>query len=221
VSDSSSNHDPDDQVLAAFVADLQKRGSTAVNEYVGRYPHLARQIHDLVGTHDAIEDSRADAAPAVPERLGDCRIVRRLAGGGMGEIYEAVDEHLGRRVAVKVIRRGRVSPHARERFLREQQVLAQLHQTHIVPIYFAGGQGRLQYFVMPYIDGAALSHVVHTARRLEAGRAGSKTPSLAKLAALCPLIFKADNYPGSKIPSLAADSRDLPRGYLISALSSS
>jgi serine/threonine protein kinase/WD40 repeat protein len=102
----------------------------------------------------------------------------------MGEIYEAVQEHLQRRVAVKVIRRGRVSPEARDRFLREQRVLARLHQTHIVPIHVAGEEGRLQYFVMPYIEGAALHHVVRTARELETAESGSKTPTLAQLAGL-------------------------------------
>jgi serine/threonine protein kinase/WD40 repeat protein len=181
----SSTRDPNEEALAAFVADLQNRGSVAIDDFVARYPHLAGQIHDLVGMHDAIEGSRAAAdGPSVPERLGDFRIVRKLAHGGMGEIYEAVQEHLQRRVAVKVIRRGRISPGARDRFLREQQVLARLHQTHIIPIHTAGEEGRLQYFVMPYIEGAALHHVVRTARELETAQSGGKTPTLAQLAGL-------------------------------------
>ena len=104
-----------------------------------------------------------DGAPA---QLGEFQIVRRL-GISMGEVFEAWQPSLKRRVAIKTIRRGRISPQARERFLREQQVLAGLHQTHIVPIHAAGEEAGLQYFVMPYIDGAALHHVVHMAAHLE------------------------------------------------------
>src|SRR5438128_12618326 len=161
----SSTHDPDERILAEFIAELEKRGSTALDEYVLRYPHLADRMRALVQVQDAIEDTREDFDESMPERLGDFRIVRRLDHGGMGEIYEAVQEHLGRRVAVKVIRRGRASDRARERFEREQKVLALLHQTHIIPIHVAGEEGRLQYFVMPYIEGAALHHVVQAARQ--------------------------------------------------------
>ena len=86
---------------------------------------------------------------------------RYVTEGGMGEIYEAEQLHLSkRRVALKVIRRGKVSPDARARFLREQEVLAKLHQTNIVPVFAAGERDELQYFAMQYIDGATLGHVV-------------------------------------------------------------
>src|SRR5207237_61590 len=61
---------------------------------------------------------------------------------------------------------------------------AQLHQTHIVPIHTAGEEGQLQYFAMPFIDGAALSHVVRAAYQLETSQPRSRTPPLGKLAAM-------------------------------------
>src|SRR5437764_13524233 len=115
--------------------------------------------------------------------LGDFRIKRFVAEGGMGEIYEAEQVCLSRRrVALKVIRRGRVSPDARARFLREQGVLAKLHQTNIVPVFAAGERGDLQYFAMQYIDGATLGHVVKFLRTRSGAAAGSvPTTSLARL----------------------------------------
>ncbi|MBI1918642.1 MAG: protein kinase [Planctomycetes bacterium] len=182
MSSPSSTQDPNDQILVEFMAELEKRGSVVLEEYVRRYPDRAEEFAGFLQMHDAIDDTREAFGESVPQRLGDFRIVRLVARGGMGEVYEAVQEHLGRRVAIKVIRRGRVSGQARERFLREQKVLARLHQTHIVPIHFAGEEGRLQYFVMPYIEGSALHHVVRTAQQLDSTQAGDRTPTLAELA---------------------------------------
>ena len=123
-----------------------------------------------------------------PERLGDFRIVGLIAHGGMGEIYEAIQEPLGRRVAVKLQHR-RLTGRLQDRFLREQKVLAQLHHTHIVPIHAAGLDGALRYFAMSYIDGATLHHVVRTAQLHDSSshqngnRVHGPTPSLAVLAA--------------------------------------
>src|SRR5262249_61297531 len=128
----------------------------------------------------ARQQTRPQAEPDIPERLGEFRIVREIGRGGMGRIYEAEQERLKRRVAIKVIRRGRILPEARDRFLREQELLAKLHQTNIVAIHTAGEDGPLQYFAMPYIEGAALHHVVPTVWRLGTPQPGSKTPTLAR-----------------------------------------
>jgi serine/threonine protein kinase len=102
----------------------------------------------------------------------------------MGRLYEAVQEPLGRRVAVKTIRGDlrRASPEAEAKFLNEQHALARLHHTHIVPIFTAGQEGDLSYFAMPYIDGASLSRLVHTASSLASSGSSDQTPSLAELA---------------------------------------
>jgi serine/threonine protein kinase/WD40 repeat protein len=166
-----------------MVKDLAQQGSAVLDDYLRQYPDLAGQIRELVRLQDAIWDARAEEAPSVPARLGEFRMVRSVARGGMGDVWEAVQERLNnRRVAVKVIRRGRVSPAARERFLREQTVLATLHQTHIVSIHTAGEEGRLQYFAMPFIDGAALHHVVRAVRDDKTAQPASRTPALAVLA---------------------------------------
>ena len=145
-------------------------------------------VAELRRNLDRPEPTDQGEEPA-PRRLGDFRIVRQIAHGGMGTIYEAIQEPLGRRVAVKTVlgHNMHLASAARERFLREQKVLAQLHHTHIVPIHAAGSEGPLQYFAMSYIDGAALHHVVRTARRHELSSHGSHahtpTPTLAELAA--------------------------------------
>jgi eukaryotic-like serine/threonine-protein kinase len=173
-----------DEILAAFLADLERGADREqlIQAYARRYPDQAAEFRDYApwpNLLDAVSDPVDEHRPA---RLGDFRIVRELSQGGMKTVYEAIQEPLERRVAVATIRRGRISPAHRERFLREQRVLAQLHQTHIVPIFAAGEEGPIQYFAMPYIEGASLHHIIQAASRTETRRTESQTPSLKELA---------------------------------------
>src|SRR5260370_1450053 len=83
----SSNED--EAILAAFVADLEKSKPNVVDEYSGRYPHLADEFRALASTNHLLDRARPAAESQEPKCLGEFRIVRRLARGGMGEIYEA------------------------------------------------------------------------------------------------------------------------------------
>jgi len=120
---------------------------------------------------------RGNGAPR-PERLGPYKVVRSIGRGGMGEVYEAEDEILQRRVAVKTIQHGQhTRPASLLRFDRERKLLARMHHTHIVPILATGKEGDLLYFAMPYISGASLGQVIKTARShgLNGGFAPSST----------------------------------------------
>jgi len=69
--------------------------------------------------------------------VGQVRLVRRLGAGGMGEVWEGLDEGLGRRVAVKSVRHpaGGADPHARARFAREARILSRLEHPNICRLY--------------------------------------------------------------------------------------
>jgi serine/threonine protein kinase len=180
-----STPDAEDAILGQFVRELESTADreALVRRYAEQYPALAGEFQPLAALNRMMQQPQAEA-PALPPRLGEFRILRKIAQGGMGEVYEAEQERLRRRVAVKVIRHGRISGQARARFLREQMVLARLHQTHIVPIHTAGEEGPLQYFAMPFIEGAPLHHVVRTAFARETAGRHSKTPTLGELASL-------------------------------------
>lgn len=91
-------------------------------------------------------------------RLGDVTIVGLLGEGGMGRVYEAVQDMPRRTVAVKVIRAGMLSAKAVKRFEYEAQILGRLTHPGIARIYLVGTQplpgGAVPYFVMEYIDEA-------------------------------------------------------------------
>ena len=82
----------------------------------------------------------AGAAPCDPlERLGDYRILREIGRGGMGVVYEAEQESLGRHVALKVLPEQRSpDPKQLRRFQREARAAARLHHTNIVPVFGVG-----------------------------------------------------------------------------------
>ena len=90
------------------------------------------------------------------QRLGGCRLVRVIGRGGMGEVYEAVQESLGRKVAVKVLPPSLAKDEAFiKRFNREAGALAQLSHPHIVAIYDRGCEDGHYYFVLEHVEGPA------------------------------------------------------------------
>jgi len=178
--------DGSEDILAQFVQELAEARDPAevVAKFQAAHPPMAGQLQAMADMMRKVEGSCPDADTELPPCLGGFRLVRRIAHGGMGEVFEAREERLHRRVAVKIVHRQHFSPVHRFRFLREQWALAQLHQTHIVPIFAAGEQGPFQYFAMPYIEGAALHHALDVARRPGTTSAEGETPKLSKLAGM-------------------------------------
>ena len=106
-------------------------------------------------------DGSAAQASALPERLGPFRLLEKLGAGGMGVVYLARDEVLGREVALKLVRPDLLLfGNARERFRREIEAIARLRHPAILPVYSAGEEGGVPFFVMEYVDGCSLSEVL-------------------------------------------------------------
>lgn len=157
--------DPIDDVAEEFLERYRRGERPSVDEFAQRYPELAEEIRELLPTIAAMErikDAQAErgAAPAV-RRLGDFRIVGEVGRGGMGIVYEAIQESLNRRVAVKVLPQSSLMDERRlRRFEREARTAAQLHHTNIVPILGVGDQDGVHYYVMQYIRGVGLDEVM-------------------------------------------------------------
>src|SRR5687768_2857916 len=79
----------------------------------------------------------------------------------MGVVYEAEQLSLGRRVALKVLPfAGALDPRQLTRFKHEAQAAAQLHHTHIVPVFFVGCERGVHYYAMQIIEGRTLADVI-------------------------------------------------------------
>ncbi|MCA8925315.1 MAG: protein kinase, partial [Planctomycetes bacterium] len=89
-------------------------------------------------------------------QVGPYRIVREVARGGMGVVYEAVDAD-GQAVAVKLLLEQRAQdPRTRKRFLTEIQALARLRHPNLVPILGAGEHDGVPWFALDYVEGESL-----------------------------------------------------------------
>ena len=185
---SDSGFSEHDEILGAFLLELSKAADDSAKQrivlrYVTKHPQLQENILQLAGMEKVLEQTQHPAdIPELPRAFGEFLIIRRIGHDGMGEIYEAYHERLDRRVAIKIIRRGWASDEANQRFNREQLVLAKLHQTHIVPIHTAGEHDGVQYFAMPYIEGASLNFVVQAAKEHHSTKSGQSTPSVGRFA---------------------------------------
>src|SRR5438874_1712454 len=89
------------------------------------------------------------------------RVIRRLGGGGMADVYFAEQARLARRVVIKVLHAhlGK-DPEIAERFRREAEAAAQLCHPHICPILDYGEIDGIVYTVMPYFEGGSLADKV-------------------------------------------------------------
>jgi serine/threonine protein kinase len=90
--------------------------------------------------------------------LGGRYVIERALGrGGMGNVYQALDRQLGRRVAVKLLHDERSDPSATERFVREARSAASLEHPHACRLYELGEHEGQTFLVMELLEGELLS----------------------------------------------------------------
>ncbi|MEZ6034096.1 MAG: serine/threonine-protein kinase [Planctomycetaceae bacterium] len=160
----------------------KRRGEyPSLTEFVNRHPDLEDEIRELFpavamieqaggsenktsGTGDAAREGRQF------ERLGDYRIIREIGRGGMGVVFEAIQESLGRHVALKLLPWQIVPGDSHvKRFQREAKIAAALHHTNIVPVFSVGDIDGIHFFAMQYIRGESLDAVLSELRKLQIG----------------------------------------------------
>ena len=152
--------DPVSELVAACLARIEREGPGALERFLEEHAEHADVVRRRVVAL-ATSGLLPEDADDVPERLGEYRLLDPLGGGGMGLVYRARQESLGREVAVKLIRPDHlVFPDARARFRREVEVIARLQHPGIVPVYAFGEERGTPYFVMELVHGATLGEVI-------------------------------------------------------------
>ena len=185
--DKRVNDDLLDALAEDFVARYRRGDRPSLVEFTSRYPELADEIRDLFPAlammeearprdDDTLDISAGSDSRARLDRVGEYRILREVGRGGMGIVYEAEQESLGRHVAVKVLpAHSLLEPRYLQRFQREARAVARLHHTNIVPVFGVGEHDGLNYYVMQFIQGRGLDEILLELRQLRHSRRGGES----------------------------------------------
>jgi serine/threonine protein kinase len=150
-----------------FLDRLHRGERPEVAAYVRAHPDLAELLDQVLPVLQATHGSETgpmparplDPGPRLPARLRDYHIVRQIGRGGMGVVYEAVHQALGRRVALKLLAGGDRQSR-RQRFRLEGQAASRLSHPNIVATYDAGEEDGVLFLVMEYVEGIDLAQHV-------------------------------------------------------------
>ena len=170
---------PFEQLADEFVSKLRAGLSPSIEQYALDHPEHASIIRSVfpslvivekLSAKDATEPldstqslAKSQTAQNIPRKFDDFHILGCIGQGGMGVVYEAIQESLQRKVALKVINPGAsASVQNRNRFRREAESAAGLHHTNIVPIYGSGEDHGLLYYAMQLIHGSTLAQVIES-----------------------------------------------------------
>jgi serine/threonine protein kinase len=199
MADSKTERDPLEVLATEFVEKLRNGEQPSISEYAANHPDIAEDINTLFPTIIATErvkasrerssDGSVSLGSASLERLGDLRIIREIGRGGMGVVFEAEQESLGRRVAVKVLpRQALLDPKHLRRFRREARIAANLHHTNIVEVFGVGEEAGFYYYVMQYIHAVGLDAVISRLAETAAFRPATSTEAELTEAAIRQLL---------------------------------
>src|SRR5262245_46601511 len=168
---SSADRAPLGILAEEFVARFRAGQRPSLTEYASRLPGREAEVRDLFPalvemeqlkplTIDETGSFDTIAEPSDPQRVGEFRILRRVGHGGMGVVYEAVQESLGRHVALKLLPPAALAePKRLERFRREAKNAARLHHSNIVPVFGTGTADGRHFYAMQFIAGHPLDAV--------------------------------------------------------------
>ena len=164
-----------EEIAERFIDEYRQGKKPSVDDYAAQYPAIADDIRDLFPTLLLLEKggekenlsnySQSVAGKGVEpkpiERLKNYVVLREIGRGGMGVVYEALDETLNRIVALKVMKifRGEEDQTIR-RFQREARTAARLHHTNIVPVYSYDAIDDQFYYSMQLINGMSLEKII-------------------------------------------------------------
>lgn len=156
---------PSDVQLQRYVSGwLDQRAAAPIDDHLASCPRCCQRLDQLGDDGPWVERLRlAQSSLHTFETgrwIGDYRLVRVIGQGGMGIVYEAYQQSLHRRVALKVLPAANAyDSEAVKRFHREARAAAALHHTNIVPVYEIGESQDCQYFAMQLISGRSLAQL--------------------------------------------------------------
>lgn len=207
-----------DDILIAIIdefAALPNPSADDVDRLANQHPEHASQLRTLLGTLVVLEDVDPNAlkqnkhteSNSHLRSIGDFKLLREVGRGGMGVVYEARQQSIDRRVALKLLPFAALSdPQRLKRFQNEVRAAGTLHHSNIIPIFSVGVERGLHYFAMQFIDGPSLEDLLDglRARNGEPHSIGQETELYAKQSTSKqpPQTSVPSKYRSAHVPSL-------------------
>lgn len=180
------------EILLAFV-DAEEQGKPLDREnFLAAHPEFAEELGEFFASRATFErfakplrQVRSGLAGMMSPQslldlgqLGDFKLVREVGRGGMGIVYEAHQESLNRRVALKMLPFvAALDPRQLQRFKNEAQAAALLHHSNIVPVHAIGCDRGVHFYAMQFIEGQSLANVIEELRVQQRSRQQTVPPT--------------------------------------------
>lgn len=152
-----------DAIAEEFALAIREGKNPSIDDYAQRHGDPSGELKTLLASVAMIEGLKSSSGPRSQntmsslQQLDDYQIVRETGRGGMGVVFEAIHQSLGRRVAIKVLSYSLLDqPKHLARFRREARAAARLQHPNIVSVFGVGQSDDQHYFVMDYIRGVSL-----------------------------------------------------------------
>ena len=182
-----------DTIAEEFTASIRRGEDPSIESYLEQYPESADQIESLLNSIKSIEQIKGLPKVSAPaqvslQEIDDYRIVREIGRGGMGVVFEAIHQSLGRRVALKILSADLLGDTRHlTRFRREAKAAARLRHPNIVSVFGVGHSRNQHYYVMDFINGMSLADWL---RSVAGG--GLMAPTMAQSVANSKADFELD-----------------------------
>ncbi|TWT63846.1 serine/threonine protein kinase [Rubinisphaera italica] len=167
---SETQRDPLELLFSEYIDRCRNGEQIDVAGFAAENPDLAEEILELFPTLAALEGFKKQGPPISDVdqeqiqsglQMGEYQLLREIGVGGMGIVYEAFQQSMQRRVALKVLpREFSRQKDRRERFMQEARTVARLSFRNIVPIIDFGEADERCFFAMRLIEGVGLDWVV-------------------------------------------------------------
>jgi tetratricopeptide (TPR) repeat protein len=142
-------------IYAEFILRRESGESPSWDAYLEQFPQYAPQLRAIRLADLIVDQTMLPAAGAI--QLGDYQLIEEIGRGGMGVVYRAIQNPLGRLVAVKVLGSGVFADAAEiERLKSEMVAASRLSHPNIVHVYGVGEASDQPYIVFELIDGPSL-----------------------------------------------------------------
>lgn len=167
------------RVLADLLKRIDRGDSFDLQEVLEKFPDEREEIESYFRAAGSLEQmlgngpAPADKSPTFNARvpkIAGYELISEIGRGGMGVVYSATEVRLKRKVALKLLHPSLLEEEERmQRFRQEASITANLHESHVLPVYDVIVHEDCPVLVTPFVDGADLARIIEQRKLLKTG----------------------------------------------------